>query len=358
MTLATESLVQNPIVVDALTADTCSEWDAYVRSARNGLPLHLSGWRQVMHKTYGYETRYLMARSGQRIVGVLPLFLLPSRLTGKRGMTMPGGLCADNEAAAVSLLETGLQIAVADGVDRLLVQDSRQNWPDNWQAESQHVYWLVNLGASEEELWRGLDGNIRRQVRKAKRNNLEIEIGRDEMLLEPFYNMFSQFTHQAGTPVFSRAFLQNVVDTFPGGYNITLVRHEDQPIAGYFQVEMGPTVYGMWGAALPATRKLRPAYLALWEIMRDAVNNGFTYLDMGRSPAEANASKFKGQWGGKSSPVYQTIIMSNENEHSKSMTSQVQSDERFQLFMQIWPRLPLSLTRYLGPKLRWHVPFA
>ncbi len=358
MTLATESLAQYSIVVDALTADTCGEWDAYVRSARDGLPLHLSGWRQVMQKTYGYETRYLMARSGQRIVGVLPLFLVPSRLTGKRGMTMPGGLCADNDAVAVSLLETGLRVAIAGGVDRLLVQDSRQKWQDNWQAESRHVYWLVNLGASEEDLWRGLDGNIRRQVRKAKRNNLEIEVGRDEMLVEPFYNMFSQFTHQAGTPVFSRAFLQNVVDTFPGGYNIALVRHEKEPIAGYFQVEMGDTVYGMWGAALPATLKLRPAYLALWEIMRDAVNHGFTHLDMGRSPADANASKFKGQWGGKSSPVYQTIIMSNENEHSNSMTSQVQSDERFQLFMQIWPRLPLSVTRYLGPKLRWHIPFA
>jgi FemAB-related protein (PEP-CTERM system-associated) len=358
VTLAAESLAQNSIVVDALTAETCGEWDAYVRSAQDGLPLHLSGWRQVMQKTYGYETRYLMARSGQRIVGVLPLFLVPSRLTGKRGMTMPGGLCADNDAVAISLLEKGLQTAIVDGVDRLLVQDSRQKGPDNWQTESRHVYWLVNLGASEEDLWRGLDGNIRRQVRKAKRNNLEIEVGRDEMLIEPFYNMFSQFTHQAGTPVFSRAFLQNVVDAFPGGYNIALVRYEEQPIAGYFQVEMGDTVYGMWGAALSATLKLRPAYLALWEIMRDAVNNGFTYLDMGRSPAEANASKFKGQWGGKSNPVYQTIIMSNENEHSNSMTSQVQSDERFQLFMQIWPRLPLSLTRYLGPKLRWHIPFA
>ena len=358
MTLATEDVVKDSIVIDALTADTCDKWDAYVQFARDGLPLHLSGWRQVMQKTYGYETRYLMARSGHRIVGVLPLFLVPSRLTGKRAMTMPGGLCADNDAAAVSLLENGFQVAVSGGVDQLLVQDSRQNWRDNWQTESRHVYWLVNLGASEEDLWQGLDGNIRRQVRKAKRNNLEIEVGRDETLVEPFYSMFSQFTHQAGTPVFSRAFLQNVVDTFPGGYNIALVRHEEQPIAGYFQVEMGDTVYGMWGAALSSTLKLRPAYLALWEIMRDAVNNGFTYLDMGRSPTEGNASKFKGQWGGKSSPVYQTIIMSNENEQSSSMTSQVQSDERFQLFMQIWPRLPLSLTRYLGPKLRWHIPFA
>ena len=353
-----EGLLQDAIVIDEITSDTGGEWDAYIHSAQDSLPLHLYGWRHVMQKTYGYETRYLMARSDQQIEGVLPLFLVPSRLTGKRAMTMPGGLCADNSAVAVSLLESGLQTAVTNGIDRLLVQDSRQNWSDNWQTESRHVHWLVDLGASEEDLWQGLDGNIRRQVRKAKQNKLEIEIGRDERLVEPFYEMFSQFTHQAGTPVFSSAFLQNVVDTFPGGYNITLVRYGGRAIAGYFQLEMGSTVYGLWGAALSATLKLRPAYLALWGIMQDAVKNGFDYLDMGRSPAETNASKFKGQWGGKSSPIYQTIIMSNEQMHSNSVTSQVQSDERFQLFMQIWPRLPLSLTRYLGPKLRWHIPFA
>ena len=73
--------------------------------------------------------------------------------------------------------------------------------------------------------------------------------------------------------------------TFPDGFNITLVRHEKRPIAGYVQLEMNNTVYGMWGAALPETLPLRPAYLALWEIMRDAVENGFEFLDMGRSPA-------------------------------------------------------------------------
>jgi len=354
----TENLVQNTITIEALAEESCAEWDAYVQSAPDGLPLHLSGWRDVLNKTYGYETCYVVARDNTRIVGVLPLFLVPSRLTGKRAMTMPGGLCADNEAVAVSLIDFGLQTALANGVDRLLVQDSRQTWPDKWPIESRHVYWLLELGSSEEDLWRRLDGNIRRQVRKAKRNNLEIEIGRDDSLVEPFYDMFSQFTHQAGTPVFSKTFLQNVVDAFPAGYNIALVWHDKKPIAGYFQLEMGAIVYGMWGAALSDTIKLRPAYLALWEIMRDALDNGFTYLDMGRSPKEANASKFKGQWGGQSRPIYQTVIMKNDYENSNSLTNQVQSDERFQLFMQVWPRLPLSLTRYLGPKLRWHIPFA
>ena len=302
MSLMTDSAATNALVFEELTASSADQWDEYVRSATSGLPQHLSGWRRVMEATYGYETRYLMIRAGQQIKGVLPLFLVPSRLTGKRAMTMPGGICADDEEAAVFLLNEAWQTVGTD-TDRLLLQDSRHKWPGDWHTESQHVYWLVKLGDSEADLWKQLDGNMRRQVRKARRNKLEIEIRRDERLIEPFYDMFSRFTHQVGTPAFSITFLQNIAETFPNGYNIALVRHEEQPIAGYFQLEMNDTVYGMWGAALPATLKLRPAYLAIWEIMADAIKHGFTHLDMGRSPADANASKFKGQWGGQSNPL-------------------------------------------------------
>lgn len=357
MNMITEGYEQMSIAVDFLTANGRSDWDAYVQTHSDGLPLHLSAWRDVMQQTYGYETCYLMARSEEQIVGVLPLFIVPSRLTGRRAMTMPGGLCADNAGVATALLESALE-SVSGQASRLVVQDARHEWVDDWHTESNHVYWIRHLDQSEDDLWRALDGNIRRQIRKAKRNELDIEIGRGAKLLDEFYDMFSQFTHQVGTPVFSKSFLQNVADHFPDGYSIAVIYHENKTVAGYFQLEMNDTLYGMWGAALPETLKLRPSYLALWGIMEDAIKRGFNCLDMGRSPAESSASKFKGQWGGTSYPIYQTIITEDGHKPVGSMAGQVQSDERLQLFMKIWSKVPLSWTRFLGPKLRWHVPFA
>ena len=360
------------LLISRLNDDDCARWDTYVQTAAQGLPLHLSGWRGIMHNTYGYETRYLLAQDQEAIVGVLPLFLVPSLLTGKRAMTMPGAICANDETTASKLMEQAISMSAAEGIDRILFQDSRQDLPCSsrltvpqgcspdraWLSESNHVYWLVELDPTEEDLWKRLDGNIRRQVRKAQKNDLTVDIDRSGVLLEPFYDVFSRFTHQAGTPVFGRAFLENIIDTFPNGFNIVVVWQEKRPIAGYFQLEMNRTIYGMWGAALSETLSLRPAYIALWEIMREAIQSGFSYLDMGRSPAESNASKFKGQWGGTSYPIYQTIINGKEHKQAHSVTSQVQSNEKFQLFMKVWPRLPLSVTRRLGPKLRWHIPFA
>ena len=345
------------ITVSELTEQMQLSWDNYVNNSLGGLPLHLSGWQHVLKKTYGYQTHYLYASSGDKVAGVLPLFSLPSIISGRRAMTMPGALLADNEEIAAALIEHGLAAAAAEEIDQLVLQDARQVWSASMNSISHHVYWLLSLAPTEEEHWKQLDGNIRRQVRKAKRNGLQVQIDRQGILLDPFYDVFSRFTHQSGTPVFGRNFLENIIEVFPQGFNIAVVWHENQPIAGYFQLQLGHTVYGMWGAALMDSLQLRPAYLALWEIMRDAINNGFDYLDMGRSPLDSNASKFKGQWGGIAYPVYQTTVNIN-GATSNSVTDRVKSDDKYQLFMRLWPKLPLSLTRKLGPRLRWHIPFA
>lgn len=346
------------MTVHELNQADCADWDEFVRSTPGGLPLHLSGWREVMQKTYGYRSRYLMARIENDIQGVLPLFAVPSRLTGRRLMTMPGGLCAVNEAAAAQLLEAAEQAAAGDRLKSVVIQDSRNVWSEAWHVESDHVFWLLPLPDTEEELWSQIDGNIRRQVRKARKNGLRAQVDRSGALLPSFYEMFSRFTHQVGTPVFGYNFLANVIHTFPDGFNIAIVWHEDTAVAGYVQLEMGDTMYGMWGAALPEFLNLRSAYLALWEIMSDAIDNGFTFLDMGRSPAGSNASKFKGQWGGESAPIYQLTRRENGHGSAETVTNQVQSDQRFQVFTRVWPKLPYSVATRLGPKLRWHIPFA
>jgi FemAB-related protein (PEP-CTERM system-associated) len=340
-----------------LTDQDSPAWDGYVQSATGGLPHHLSGWRQVLNETHGYETPYLMARDGERVVGVLPIFLVPSFLVGNTAMTMPGGLCAESEEVAAQLIAGGQDIARQAKAKRFLLQDTRQAWPGDLHTTSDHVHWIVDVGTDPDELWKGLDGNIRRQVRIARRNGLTAEIDRTGMCIGEFYDVFSRCTHQFGTPVFGRDFLECITETFPKGFNIALVRKGGQPIGGYFQLQMGHTVYGMWGATLREHLKERPVYLAFWEMLCDASVNGYDFLDMGRSPAGSNASKYKGQWGGTSKPIYQQVA-NPIKPGAEIEIDGVQDAGRYQLFMRFWPKLPLPVVRYLGPKLRRHVPFA
>jgi FemAB-related protein (PEP-CTERM system-associated) len=344
--------------ITELTDQDCHAWDAYVRSAAHGLPQHLAGWRKVLAQTHGFATPYLMARAGERVVGVLPLLLVRSHLVGHTATTMPGGMCADSEQVGLALIARGQEIARQAQAMRFILHDTRQAWPGGLHTTTHHVHWLVDVRPGPEALWARLDGNIRRQVRIARANGLSVEIDRSGQCLRTCYELLSRSMHQLGTPLFGRDFLEHIVEIFPGGFNIAVVHSGLGPIGAFFQLQMGHTVYGMWGAILREYLDLRPTYLAYWEMLRDASANGYHCLDMGRSPAGSNASKFKGQWGGLGQPIYQQVASLGRAEDGASIAERIGSDRKFQLVRRLWPQLPLPVARYLGPKLRRHVPFA
>lgn len=354
------------LTIEELTAADCPAWDAYVRSQADGLPQHLSAWRTVLYNTYGYRTHYLLARrhepptDGQAgtIAGVLPLFFVRSLLTGHTAMTMPGGLCADSREIGELLLAQAREVARRYHADRLVLQDSHRQWPGAWQTTQGHVNWVVDLRSGEEGLWQRLHRNIRRQVRIGRKEELRVEIGRTPALLPDFYSVLSRFTHQAGTPVFGLRFLEEVVARFPNGYNIVVIYLGPQPIGGYFQLEMGQTVYGAWGATLHDYLALRPVYLAYWSIMADAIAQGFTCLDMGRSPLGSTASAFKGEWSGVAQPIYQQVTGIRKPTQGDTIVTQAQTDHTFRTFRRLWPKLPFPVAQFLGPKVRRHIPFA
>ncbi len=356
------------MIVTELTDATRPEWDAYVKRSEYGLPQHLSAWRDILRESYGYETHFLMTRADTgpasgSISGVMPLMLVDSVLTGRRAMTMPGGICAENAQSAKALADKAEEVARNHGSKRVQIQDTRQRWLDDYTTVNGHVGWIVDVRGSEEELSKRLHRNIRRQVRKAQENELRVETDRSGRLVGDFYTMLSRFTHQAGTPIFGQTFLENVVRFLPDNFNIIMIYHEkddgsgEMPIGGYFQLELAGTVYGAWGASLHEFLNLRPVYLAYWTILADACRQGFSYVDMGRSPAQSNASNFKKQWGGECVSIYQQSL-GLDGQATSGMTERTQTDGRMQSFMQIWPKIPYPVAQFLGPKLRRHVPFA
>lgn len=333
-------------------------WDTYVRKSTHGLPQHLSGWRDILEKCYGYETCYLMATDDGRVVGVLPLFFVRSFLVGSSATTMPGGLCADDTDVGTALIARGKEIARQAKLKRLVIQDTRQAWPGDLYTTSDHVSWVVDVRAGADAVWKALHKNIRRQVRMARNNGLTVEIDRTGERLAEFHDVLSRFAHQVGTPLFGRDFPQRVVETFPGEFTITVVYQEKQPVGAYFSLVMRNRSWGTWGGTLHEYLKQRAVYLAYWEVLNDAAASGYHFVDMGRSPAGSGPSKFKGQWGGVSIPIYQQVAAIGNEQPDAGIVERVKKDTKLQFFMQIWPKLPFPVAQFLGPKLRRHVPFA
>jgi len=66
-------------------------WDEYVRKSDRSTFYHQIGWKNVIERSYKHKPIYLIAKDNGEIKGLLPLFLLQSRIFGNRLISVPFG---------------------------------------------------------------------------------------------------------------------------------------------------------------------------------------------------------------------------------------------------------------------------
>ena len=84
-------------------------WERYVSAHPQATYCHRWPWKQVIEKSFGWETSYLLAEEAGAVCGVLPLVIQKSWLFGSFVSSMPflnaGGILADSMQAYSLLLE-------------------------------------------------------------------------------------------------------------------------------------------------------------------------------------------------------------------------------------------------------------
>src|SRR6516162_318693 len=82
-------------------------WDDYVMRHPQGSLFHLTSWKRVIERAFGYRAQYLFMEQEGAIRGVLPMFQVSSPIQGRTLISTPfavyGGPCADNEQIAREL---------------------------------------------------------------------------------------------------------------------------------------------------------------------------------------------------------------------------------------------------------------
>jgi len=96
------------------TADAPA-WDKYVHSHPRSTLYHLSGWKNIVWKTYQHKIYYMMAvKNGGPIVGILPLIHLKHFIFGNSLVSVPffdmGGVLADDENTEKTILTEAVSL--------------------------------------------------------------------------------------------------------------------------------------------------------------------------------------------------------------------------------------------------------
>ena len=377
-------------------------WDQYVENHLHTTLYHLSGWKKVIEKTYGPKTYYLIATKNtqkpissiqcsetsiqkrasrnehpetsiQKIVGILPLVHLKHFIFGNSLISVPffdtGGILADDYATEKALLSEAIQLgqklkahnielrhttplAFLDFHKFEQLTRNTQHATRNWvsQTLSHKVRMLLDLPNSPEALIKSFKSKLRSQIKKPIKEGLRSKIGGLE-LLEDFYNVFSTNMRDLGSPVHSRKLMKNVLEEFPGKAKIVMVYKDNLPIACSLVVGFKDTLENPWASALREYSRLSPNMLLYWTMLEYACGKGYTYFDFGRSSPDEGTYKFKKQWGAKPTPLHWHYISPNV----EPVNAETSEKSKFNNAIQYWQKLPVPVTKIIGPMIRKHI---
>jgi FemAB-related protein (PEP-CTERM system-associated) len=154
-----------------------------------------------------------------------------------------------------------------------------------------------------------------------------------------------------GTPVYGRGLFEAILAEFPDRAEFCVVR------AGALPVAAALLLHG-WGVTeVPSASSLREFnqtnanMLMYWHLLERAVQRGQDVFDFGRSSEGSGTFQFKKQWGASPSPAeWQYRLRAGDVGDMRP------DNPRYGLMIRLWRRLPVALTRLLGPGIVRGIP--
>jgi lipid II:glycine glycyltransferase (peptidoglycan interpeptide bridge formation enzyme) len=95
-----------------------------------------------------------------------------------------------------------------------------------------------------------------------------------------------------------------------------------------------------------------PNNLLYWEAIRLAIENGFGKFDFGRSTPDEGTYRFKEQWGARPVQLHWHYLMRD----NASLPELNTKNPKYQLAIKVWQRLPVSVTKLIGPTIVKNIP--
>jgi len=327
-------------------------WDRFVMDQPQGTFFHLTGWKRVIEKTFGYQPRYLYTAQGSQITAVAPLFSVSNWVLGKCLLSVPfgvyGGICAIGPESDETLLSHLKQLARTERVEYLELRNRKSGPRPEFHSNTLYSTFTTELSTDLEANRKRLPRDTRYMIRKAEKAGLQTRHDLDQM--KDFYTLFVESMRRHGTPVFPRTLFDNLADEFQDRMDLLMVYAGAKPVAGVVSFLYRDTILPYYAGAGPEAPGLAANNLMYWELMRYAAQAGFRWFDFGRSKRNTGSFAFKSQWNMTVEPLDYQVFLVNR----KTVPNFSPVNPKFELATRVWRRLPLRLTKHLGPRLvRW-----
>lgn len=335
------------IQIKELDSDNVSQWDEYVLNSEGATFFHLSGWKRVVESVFGHQCHFFYAAEGGRIIGVLPLGHIKSLFFGNALISSPfgvyGGIVADNNDVRIALEDAACSLAKKLNVDYLELRNQKSQIND-WPQKSLYVTFRKEIDHDPEKNMAAIPRKQRAMVRKGIKNGLVSVVDNN---IDQFYTMYATSVRNLGTPVFSKKYFGELINTFGNNCQLLTIEHNGKAVSSVMSFFFRDQVLPYYGGGTIDARRLAANDFMYWELMRRAGENGIKIFDYGRSKLNVGSYSFKKNWGFEPEPLhYQYYLVK-----STDIPDINPLNPKYKLFIGLWKRLPVSVSRVVGPMI-------
>ena len=328
-------------------------WDIFLQQHQTS-GYHQSAWFSLIKKTFGHETRILVAEDEQgNILGGLPLTFFSSKLFGKFAISIPyvnyGGVVTHYLDIAQKLIEFAQDIRANENLSHIEIRTMQAGLAKN--SLDKKVSMVLTLPATNGELEKNLGTKLRAQYRKAENYAPSVKFGTLE-LLDDFYNVFARNMRDLGTPVYSKTWFKNILMEGTIKSTLIVVYMENKPVSTGFLVGNHDTLEIPWASTIQSANTKNANMWMYRQILSFAINEKYKYFDFGRSTLGAGTYKFKKQWGALAYTHHWYYVLP-EGESKPELNP---DNPKYKLVIFLWKLMPVWLTKIIGPHIIKHIP--
>lgn len=299
-----------------------NEYDAYILSHEYGMLYYTNKYRLFLEKTTGQKSSYLISKNKlDQINGVFPLMVSKGKY-GDVWNALPfygshGSILSDNSEISEEILNFAKNNLFQDILSFTIIcrpDEPIADYIKDYNYLDERIGQWSPLFSTQEALFDNIDSSTRRNVRKAKQENLQILI--DNNAWDFLENTHRDNMALIGGTAKEPSFFTAAKKYFKAGedYNIYVAYKENQPISALLLFYFGETVEYFTPVNVSEFRSYQASALIINQAMLEAYSKGFKFWNWGGTwKSQEGVYKFKKKWGAIDRPYhYYTWLKNND----------------------------------------------
>lgn len=329
--------------------------DESLRSLPGYSFFHTPPWAAVLEKSYGYKPVYFTLGNKSNPDALVPCMDINSSITNRRGVALPFTDYCEPVLSDPAQFQEIFREMAAFGRERkwryLELRGGETFLRDEEPSEYYYGH-ILDLTPNPKQLLAGMRDSTRRNIKKAEKSNLEINISTSHEALMDFCRLNTLTRRDHGLPPQPRKFFDNIYENIIAknlGF-IVSANYEKCVISANVYFHTDDKVIYKYGASDKSYQNLRANNLVMWSSIKWSCEKGFKSFCFGRTePENEGLRQFKNGWGSQ-----EYIIKYYKYDFQKCVFIK-KSRNINSSFKKLMVRLPIPVLKTMGNALYRHM---